>query len=72
MIVKVQENMCFQKCVCEEITSHAYSSLEIKWKYIKMPQCIKCGSLEILCNNNADDAHSIKVTKIFAKVATQG
>jgi hypothetical protein len=72
MITKVEETKCSQKCVCNDLLSHSYSSLGIQGGCIILPTCSKCGSIEILYNNNADDEHSIRVTKIFAKVATQG
>lgn len=72
MITKVETTRCLQKCVCGQKYAHEYSSLQIQNKCIKLPLCPACGSLEILYNNNGDDDHSIKVTKVFAKVATQG
>jgi formate dehydrogenase maturation protein FdhE len=72
MLAKVEQTKLSQKCVCGKLSSHLYSDLAIERNYIKLPACEDCGSLEILYNNNADDDHSIKVTKVFAKVATQG
>ena len=72
MIVKVEADKLVQKCVCGGLCSVYYEDLQITGKFIQLPLCSVCGSLEVLHNNDSDDDHSIKVMKIFAKVATQG
>ena len=72
MIIKIQDTSCVQKCVCGTLHKHEYSSLYIHQGFIQMPICADCGSLEILHNNNAEDEHGIMVSRVFAKVATQG
>lgn len=72
MITKVEKSQFFQKCVCGQLFAHDYTSFSIVNKVVKLPPCTKCKSLEVLYNNNADDEHSLKVTKVFAKIATQG
>lgn len=72
MITKAEENNFTQKCVCGELCNHGYSGILITASFITLPVCGECGSLEVLHNNNQDDQHSILVSKVFAKVATQG
>lgn len=71
MITKAEETQVTQKCTCNSLHAHLYSSLSILNSFISLPICGDCGSLEMLFNNNKDDAHSILVSKVFAKVATQ-
>ena len=72
MITKVEDTRLIQKCVCGALHSHDYSDLSISTSFISLPICGDCGSLEVLHNNNQDDTHSLAVSKVFAKVATQG
>jgi hypothetical protein len=72
MITKVEDTQLIQKCVCGSLHAHAYSALSISTSFISLPACGDCGSLEVLHNNNQNDVHSLAVSKVFAKVATQG
>lgn len=72
MITKVEDTQLIQKCVCGSLHAHPYSSLSISTNFIAIPICSDCGSLEVLHNNNQNDEHSLAVSKVFAKVATQG
>jgi hypothetical protein len=72
MITKVEDTQLIQKCVCGALHAHAYSVLNISTSFISLPTCSDCGSLEVLHNNNQNDEHSLAVSKVFAKVATQG
>lgn len=72
MITKAEDNQLTQKCVCETLYVHSYSGLSINGGFISLPICAACGSLETLFNNNKNDPHSLLVSKVFAKVATQG
>ena len=71
MITKVEDTKFTQKCVCGHLYAHTYSSVYIDKKFLALPICAECGSLEILHNNNKDDSHGLLVSKVFAKVATQ-
>lgn len=72
MITKAEENSFTQKCICGKLYSHSYSEFSIVASFITLSQCSDCNSLEVLYNNNKDDEHSILVSKVFAKIATQG
>ncbi|RLC96850.1 MAG: hypothetical protein DRI46_13475 [Chloroflexi bacterium] len=73
MIAKVEKDNLIQKCDCGHIRSLAYSSLEIKGAFIHLTVCDGCNSrLEVLHLNNQEDDHGLMVSRVFAKVATQG
>ncbi len=73
MITKAEDTTLTQKCVCGHLRTLSYSSLSIAGEFIHLPVCSECNkSIEILFNNNVDNPHSILVSKVFAKVATQG
>lgn len=73
MIVKVDKNNFTQKCEgCGKLHSLSYSDFVITANFITLHPCDGCGSLEVLCNNNLEDDHSVKVSKVFANIATQG
>lgn len=72
MIIKVEKDSFTQRCGhCKKLHKVLYSEIAITSGFIKLEACDQCGSLEVLHNNNGDDDHSIMVTKVFAKVATQ-
>jgi hypothetical protein len=45
-----------------------YDSLQVKNKLIQLP--VVGNKIEVLCLNDAEDEQSIKVARIFAKVAS--
>ena len=72
MILKADTDKCVQECVCGCKRNIPYSSLNILGSMIKLPACDQCSSLEVLFLNDGNDPHSVLVSRVFAKVATQG
>ena len=70
MIGKIQENSLIQICEnCGDKREKFYTDLIITdGRYIKMPKCDRCNSVEIFFLNNADNDHGRKVSRLFANV----
>ena len=72
MITKAEKDTYVQKCVCGKKVTINYTDLIINKKYIKLPACSDCNSIEVLFLNEGKDDHSVLVSRVFAKVATSG
>jgi hypothetical protein len=67
MIKELRSESFIQEIDGKEIEIR-YDSLQVKNKLIQLP--VVGNKIEVLCLNDAEDEHSIKVAKIFAKVAS--
>jgi hypothetical protein len=67
MIKELRDETFIQQIGGQEVEIR-YDSLQVKNGFIHLPAV--GNKIEVLNLNNADDEHSIKVAKIFAKVAS--
>jgi hypothetical protein len=67
MIKELRSESFIQEIDGKEIEIR-YDSLQVKNKLIQLP--VVGNKIEVLCLNDAEDEQSIKVARIFAKVAS--
>lgn len=68
MIKQVKEQTFIQE-IGDDQVEHSYKDLSIDDNgFIVLP--VLGGKIEVLNHNNGDDEHSIKVAKVFARVAS--